>query len=76
MHNQKPYSQNETTHTSQTKKGVLLLNESGLCELVNMLITKSIDWKTEKKINKNAEKYRKIMVNMIALFLVAVEKIV
>ena len=50
MHNQKPYSQNETTHTSQTKKGVLLLNESGLCEACQYAdYKKSIDWEDREK---------------------------
>ena len=44
MHNQKPYSQNETTHISSTKKSVLGINEDGLCEACRYAdIKKNID---------------------------------
>ena len=61
MHNQKPYSQNETTHISSTKKSVLGINEDGLCEACQYAdIKKNIDWDDrEKKLHKMLDKYRK-----------------
>ena len=61
MHNQKPYSQNETTHISKTKKSVLSMNEDGLCEACQYAdFKKNINWDDrEEKLLKMLEKYRK-----------------
>lgn len=62
MHNQKPYSMNETKHTPATVKETLSIDDDGVCVACRYAEEKDkgIDWEErEKKLLKMLEKYRR-----------------
>lgn len=62
MHNQKPYSVNETTHTKDSQKSVLNISDDGVCEACRYAIEKDqhIDWnQREQQLLKILDKYRR-----------------
>ena len=61
MSNQRPFTINETTHTVDSKKNTLKINDNGICDACNYAKSKqNINWNDrEKLLIKKLEKFKK-----------------